>query len=126
MTLAQGPNHWPSESIPGLARKVDIHWRWMEAKFKKHSTRCPKCWFWYLVSLGRRIKRVPRWYCLKSEPISNRAEQIAALCDKLNGICPECGAEKGECQAECPNEPTCYDCGKPVSKCRNSKHQESY
>jgi len=106
MTLAARPSRrYPSESIPGLARKVDAHWNRMEKRLEVHMETCPDC-----LKLHRHtnlhgpecIGPDHEWHCRhmvcpRAYRMAERNEQIANLCEKLEGACNVCGAEKGEC-----------------------------
>ena len=109
MTLASRPSRrYPSESIPGLARKVDAHWVRMERRFDHHTETCPDC-----LKLHRHtgdhgpecIGPDHEWHCThmvcpRAYRIAGRSEQIGQLCEKLEGKRNVCGADKGECQED--------------------------
>ena len=94
MTLAARPSRrYPSESIPGLARKVDAHWYRLDDRFNAHFEGCDEC------KTRNKGDKAP-YRCPRGMSIALRADQVAALWEKLEGSCPICGAEKGECQGD--------------------------
>ena len=94
MTIAARPSRrYPSESIPGLARKVDAHFHRMERRFDSHTETCPDCKKLHRHTglhgpecLDAKGEWHCRWMvCPRAYRIGARAEQIGALCDKLEG-----------------------------------------